>query len=214
MHLLLTDRLTCPRCGPEFGLILLASALEDRVVREGRLGCPNCRDSFPIHEGFADLRAPPRGELAGGLVGPPPDRGAAPGGSEDADRFVALLGIVGGPGTVALVGEPARHASALVGAAEEIHVVGVDADLRAWPEAPRVSRIVADPGLPFFGSTLRGVGVDGRFGGSWLAECARVVAPRGRVVVVHAQEGTEETLRAAGLTVLASEAETVVAARS
>jgi hypothetical protein len=134
--------------------------------------------------------------------------------SEAAERLVALLGIVGGPGAVALVGEPARHASALIRAAEEIHVVGVDADLRAWPEAPKVSRIVADPGLPFFGSTLRGVGVDGRLGPSWLTESARVVAPRGRVVVVHAQEGTEETLRAGGLTVLASEAETVVAARS
>ena len=27
MHLFLTDRLSCPRCGPEFGLILLALCL-------------------------------------------------------------------------------------------------------------------------------------------------------------------------------------------
>jgi len=213
VHLLLTDRLTCPRCGPNLGLILLASRLDDRVVHEGHLGCPNCRDSFLIEGGFADLRAPPRGGLRAGLVGAAPESGVDAGAHEDAQRLVALVGIVGGPGTVALVGEPARHASALTASSEEIHVAAVDADLRAWPEAPRVSRLVAEPGLPFFGSALRAVAVDGRLGPAWLAESARVVVPRGRVVVVRAPEGTEEALRAQGLTVLAAEAETVVAAR-
>lgn len=210
MHLLLTDRLTCPRCGPTFGLILLASSIDDRMVREGRLGCPNCRDGFPIEGGFADLREPPRGELAAGLVGAPPDS------REDtsaAERLVALLGVVGGPGTVALVGEPARHAAVLTASAEEIHVVGVDADLRLWPEGPRFSRIVASPGLPFYDTTLRAVAVDGRLGGTWLAEAARVVVPRGRVVVAHAPPDADQRLRSAGLEVLAAEAETVVAAR-
>jgi len=210
VHLLLTDRLTCPRCGPTFGLILLASRIVDRVVYEGRLGCPNCRDAFPIEEGFADLREPPRGDFAAGLAGPPP---TGPEGREEAERIVALIGIVGGPGTVALVGEPARYADVLTSAAQEIHVVGVDADLRGWPEGPRLSRIVASPGLPFYGTTLRAVAVDGRLGGTWLAEAARVVVPRGRVVVVHAGPDTDRALREAGLTVLAAEAETVVAAR-
>ena len=31
MQLLLTDRLSCPRCGPGFGLILLADRLADRA---------------------------------------------------------------------------------------------------------------------------------------------------------------------------------------
>jgi len=208
MHLLLTDRLTCPRCGPSFGLVLLASGLDDRVVREGRLGCPNCRDSFPIEAGFADLRSPPRGDMSPGLAGAPPAQA-----TEDADRLVALLGVVGGPGTVALVGEPARHASVLTAVSDEIQVVGVDADLRAWPEAPRVSRLVAAPGLPFFGSILRAVAVDGRLGAAWVAEAARVVAPRGRVVVIRAPEEAQDVLRTAGLSVLAAEAETVVAAR-
>ena len=66
MHLLLTDRLTCPRCGPEFGLILLADKLVDRVVHSGVLGCPNCRDAFQVEDGFADLRAPPRRGLEAG----------------------------------------------------------------------------------------------------------------------------------------------------
>lgn len=215
MHLLLTDRLTCPRCGPSFGLILLADGVRDRVVWDGRLGCPNCRDAFPVEDGFADLRAPPREGLPEGLAGAPPSSDLVGGEPEDEarERLVALLGVTGGPGTVGLVGEPARYASGVTAVADEVHVVGVDADLRSWPEEPRVSRMVAEPGLPFFDSTLRAVAVDGRLGERWLSEAVRAVVPRGRVVVTHAPRGTEVTVGTAGLEVLASEAETVVAVR-
>ena len=84
MQLLLTDRLACPRCGPGFGLVLLADRMVDRRVHEGTLGCPNCRDSFTVHAGFADLRAPPRGALQPGLAGPDPAR------TPDGERDTAL----------------------------------------------------------------------------------------------------------------------------
>jgi len=208
MHLLLTDRLTCPRCGPTFGLILLASRMEERNVREGRLGCPNCRDAFDVIDGFADLRAPPRGAVPAGLVGPP-----HAGEDAEAEKVVALLGVAGGPGTVALVGGPARHAGAVAAVSEEIHVVGVDPDLSGWPEAPRVSHIMAAPGLPFFDSSLRAVAVDGRLGQILLREAARTVVPRGRVVVTEAPKDVIDTLQGSGLTILAAEAGTVVATR-
>jgi uncharacterized protein YbaR (Trm112 family) len=211
LHLLLTDRLTCPRCGPDFGLILLAHRLEDRVVLEGVLGCANCRDSFPIREGFGDLRAPPRGELGPGLAGRFGTEDAV---RDEAARLVALLGIVGGPGTVALVGGPARAAQDVARSLPEMLIVAIDPDLRSWPERERVSRLVAAPGLPFFGSSLRGVAIDGRLGEDALAEAARVVAPRGRVVVVGSNEGTASGLEREGMCVVARDAETVVAARS
>lgn len=232
MHLLLVDRLTCPRCGPPFGLILRADRMEGRQVLEGVLGCPNCRDAFPVVQGFADLRAPPRDALGAGLaVGGPvgvagsrdggggaPEadastRGAGADGAELVERLVALLGIVGGPGTVALVGEPAVLAPEVAAALPEVQVVAVDPEARHWPEAASVSRLVSAPGLPFFDSMLRAVAVDGRLGPSWLAEAARVVQPRGRLVVLHAPEDARGALEARGLTVLAAEAETVVAAR-
>jgi uncharacterized protein YbaR (Trm112 family) len=209
MHLLLTDRLTCPRCGPSFGLILLAHRLDARVVHEGVLGCPNCRDSFPITGGFGDLRAPPRAELGPGFAGA---WDASVG--DDGARLLALLGIVGGPGTVSLVGEPARAAAEVARALPEMHVVAIDPDLRHWPEQERVSRLVAAPGLPFFASSLRGVVLDGRLGVGWLAEAARVVAPRARVVVVHPSEGARARLETEGFQVIAADAETIVAARS
>lgn len=209
MHLLLTDRLTCPRCGPSFGLILLAHRLQDRVVHEGVLGCPNCRDAFPIADGFGDLRAPPRGEPGTGLAGAP---GVSLG--DGSPTLLALLGILGGPGTVALVGEPARAAAQVAQALPEMHVVAIDADLRRWPEQERVSRLIAAPGLPFFPSSLRGIALDGRLGEGWLEEAARVVAPRGRVVVVHAAAGARTRLENEGLHVVAAAGETIVAARS
>jgi len=212
VHLLLTDRLVCPRCGPEFGLILLAERMQERRVLEGALGCPNCRDQFRIDGGLADLRAPPRGPLEPGLVGAgstSDDEDAV----DNAERIRALLGIVGGPGTVALLGGPARHAAALASAVRDLQAVAVDADLAGWADVEGVSRMVARPGIPFFSGVLRGVVVDGRLGTEWMREAARVVAPRSRVVVVGAAEQASETLASAGLVVLAEEAQTVVAAR-
>jgi uncharacterized protein YbaR (Trm112 family) len=240
VNLLLTDRLACPRCGPGFGLILLADRLEQRRVHQGTLGCPNCRDSFTVRGGFADLRAPPRGPLPEGLAGGdpglvaeaaapggsgdpaeagvPPEAGApGPAGSDDAassERVVALLGIPRGPGTVALIGRPARYARRLVESVTDLDAVVVDPDTAQWAEHPAVSRIAAWPGLPFFSGVLRGVVVDGRLGKGVLFEAARVTAPKCRAVVVEAGDEAGGVLEEAGLSVLAAEAGTVVAARS
>ncbi len=210
MHLLLTDRLSCPRCGPDFGLILRADRLENRVVYEGVLGCPNCRDSFPIVDGFGDLRAPPRGALASGLAGSPQEDEDVEG---DAERLAALLGVVRGPGTLALIGEPARCAAQIAAAVEDVHMLALDSDMTSWPEMPRVSRLASGPGIPVFSRSLRGIAIDGRLGTEWLREAARVVAPMSRVVVTHAPGSAQSVLEGEGLSVLVAEAETVVAAR-
>jgi hypothetical protein len=78
----------------------------------------------------------------------------------------------------------------------------------------RVSRLVSAPGLPFFDASLRAVAIDGRLGPKWISEAARVVAPRGRVVVAHPADDTASVLERAGLRVLSSNPESVVAARS
>ena len=113
MHILLTDVVVCPRCGPEFGLILLADRIVERRVLEGRLGCPNCREQYEVSGGRLDLSTP-------GTV-----RGAA--GSPDASdpavseletvpdpgvRIAALLGVTHGPAYVLLAGsDPALDES-------------------------------------------------------------------------------------------------------
>lgn len=210
MHLRVTDRLTCPRCGPRFGLILLAHRTTgDRRVLEGELGCSNCRDRFPVRGGFGDLRAPPRRDLPEGRA-PHPEAGDP----DEAERLQALLAVVRGPGMVALVGEPARHARALAERIEEVEILAVDPGAAAWPEEAGITRLAGDPGLPVFDGTLRGVVVDASLPGRWVEEAARATAPRNRVVAVHAGEDTESRLADAGLRVLAAEAGTVVAARA
>jgi uncharacterized protein YbaR (Trm112 family) len=208
LDLLLTDRLTCPRCGPEFGLILLADRMMDRRVVDGTLGCPNCRDAYPVQAGFGDLRAAPRTALEPGLAGGP--REAEP---EQIQRLAALLGVARGPGTMALVGGPAALGISLAALFEDVEIVGFDADLSVWPEAPRWSRLTSGPGLPIFSRTLRGVAVDGRLGPAWVVEAARVCASLARVVVSDAPASASSWLREAGLDVMAVEDGTVVAAR-
>ena len=116
MDLLLTDRLTCPRCGPEFGLILLADRLEDRRVLEGALGCPNCRDRYPVIDGFGDLRPPPRTAFPEEEPLPAPD-------SPTLMEVAGLLGITAGVGHVALLGALAGHADALGEKLQPVEVI-------------------------------------------------------------------------------------------
>jgi hypothetical protein len=115
---------------------------------------------------------------------------------------------------LALVGQPARYGEVVARALPEIHVAAIDPDLARWPETERVSRLVSAPGIPFFDASLRAVAIDGRLGPGWIMEAARVVAPRGRVVVVHPADDSATILEAAGLRVMASGPESVVAARS
>src|SRR4051794_6449637 len=132
MHILLTDLLTCPRCGPEFGLVLLAERVEERRVREGRLGCPNCREQYPVRAGVADLRLP---------GAPDADAAAVSSSAADADeavRLAALLGLAEASGTVLLAGDAAAQAGAMAALLGQVEVV---AWLAAPPDAPLPARV-------------------------------------------------------------------------
>ena len=208
MHILLTDLLTCPRCGPGFGLILLGDRIENRRVLEGVLGCPNCRERYPVRKGFGDLRAPPRSSLPAVLPPAPADD------EETVTRVAALLGVREGPGYLVLAGPVARAAPALAGLLERVEVVTMAPELREWKEEEGVSRLTASPGLPFQSRRIRGVFLDGPSGASFLEEAVRVVGPGGRIVVRGGEGGGRKTLEEGGLEVLVEEEETVVAVRS
>lgn len=175
-------------------------------MHDGLLGCSNCRDSFLIEEGFGDLRAPPREGLPRGFAGQPGDLLL-----EQGQRLLALLGIVGGTGTVALIGGPAGHGPLFAEYLGEAQIVGIDPDLRHWTAPTTFSRMFSAPGLPFFASSIRAVAVDGRLGQDLFEEAARVVSPGGRVVVSSATKKTPSILKKTGLKILVAEDETVVA---
>lgn len=198
MHILLTDRLACPRCGPEFGLILLADAMTGRQVRSGSLGCPNCRDRFPIQEWVADLRPPPREPSEADSLAPAED-------DEAALRLAAFLGLTGGPGQVALVGTPAVHANALADRVDEIFFVALEIGscppLTDGPPPERVSRARVSGVLPLFSASLRGIALS-EGGRGWVTEALRVTAPGGRIVGLGLSSDSADALRASAQEVL------------
>ena len=176
MNVLLTDILACPRCGGDFGLILFAADTVDRRVREGELGCPNCRDEFPIRGGFADLRSQPRGPLMVDLHEPLPERGPL--------AIAAGMGIAEGPGAVLLIGAAAEGAGEVARLVSGIEVIAVSAASRSWRAESGVSRVVAWPGLPIRTGRVRGAALDSQVWPTWRDELKRVLVPAGRVVVL------------------------------
>jgi uncharacterized protein YbaR (Trm112 family) len=207
MHILLTDALVCPRCGPEFGLMVLADRMQERRVVEGRLGCANCRESYPIHDAAADLRFG-AGESAAAL----PDSSTGDDG-EAAVRLAALMGLSGASGMALLAGPGARHAAAVHALVPELEVIAAADDPGELP--PRgagVSRIAVTAGrLPLRGGGLRGAALTGGADDDRLREGLRVLAPGARLVVDPAPVGTAERLRALGAEVLLDQGGAVVA---
>jgi hypothetical protein len=181
--------------------------MEDRRVLDGSLGCYNCRESYPIVDGFCDLRPPPRDPL------PPAEPPAADPDAEESIRMAALLGLVEGGGSILLLGTTARHAAPLVKMVEGVEVVAVSPDLRAIPESAGVNRIAVSGVLPFKSGVLRGVALTGGEEGL-LEEVVRVTAPIGRIVVLESNPETEPHIRDLGLEVLIAEGQVVVAARA
>lgn len=207
MHLLLTDRLVCPRCGPAFGLILRADRLEDRRVLEGGLGCPNCREMYPVSRGTGDLRPPPR-------TPDDPAEASLPEATEERLEVVhALLGVVEGPGHLLLRGAAARFAPGLVRRIRDIEVVTTHPALVRLDEMAGVSRLRTGPVLPFSPRSFRGVLLESARGREDLREAARLLAGEGRVVVLEADGDTAGHLMAAGLTVRLDDQGVVVAGR-
>ena len=168
MFIELTDHLRCPAEHEEQYLVLLPDRIEDRSVREGRLGCPVCGRTFALEEGVLDLGgAPAPAETASALV---------------PDAVAALAGLNGPGGYLALVGPPGDEWR---GVAERLPGVG----LVAVNPGPRT---VDQPGLsvlrggrlPFKTRSMRGVVLGKPYGedAAWVREAARVVLPGLRVV--------------------------------
>lgn len=212
MNIGLVDHLVCPRCGPPFGLVLLARDVRDRRVREGEFGCPNCRDRFPVEGGFADLRPPPRG-VGGEAEGE--SSGEVGGGEGDAGtralRMAAALGVTEGPGLIVVPGSCRDVAAGLARMVRGIEVVVVGWGGRGLA-ADGVSAFVTGPRLPLRDGVVRGVVAEGGSGEGWWGECLRVLMPGGRIVIADATDAAREWVRGAGMVAVLDEAGLLAAA--
>lgn len=228
MHILLTDILTCPRCGPEFGLVLLADRVEDRRVLEGRLGCPNCREQYPITGGAVNARlssersasaasAPASdapvadASAASGESSAASDESPGAGDAEAAVRLAALLGLADARGTVLVAGPGAALADSVSALVPEVEVVAITATPDASGERAGVSRIAAGAALPFRSRTLRGVALTGGADEAALGEALRLLQAGARLVVQGAAAGTAERIAGLGAQVMLDQEGTVVA---
>jgi uncharacterized protein YbaR (Trm112 family) len=216
MHIVLTDILTCPRCGPEFGLILLAHRIEERRALEGVLGCANCREQYPVSAGAGHFGAAP-------VLPAAPDGGAVM-------RLAALLGVAEGPAFVLLAGPCAGAAPRLAALIERLEVVAIGiagaAGAAAKPHATAnrdetarqtagVNALgLAGHRLPLATGKLAAVALSGAAADELLEEGARTVSPLGRLVLEDAPADAAPRLRAAGLRELVREGDTIVAVRA
>lgn len=203
MHILLTDVLCCPRCGPEHGLIMLADRLVERRIIEGRLGCANCRNGYRVQDGVADLRYPP-------ATG---DRPARPAVADDADaavRLAALLGLTGGAPMALLAGDASALAARLASLLPDVEVIASDPP-RPYP--PGVSVVLTSGGrLPFRSLSLRAVAL-GRGATADPLEALRTVAVGGRLVVDELGSRSRARLEENGARILLDEEGVAVASR-
>lgn len=204
MHILVTDILTCPRCGPRFGLILLADRIEERRVLEGRLGCANCRETYPVRDGVGDFGI-------GTAPAPAADASAVPS-PEAATRLAALMGLTQSSTYALLAGPVAVHAPALADLLEGLEVLAV-APLPG-PERPGVSRLLASTKLPLASSRMGGVALAGTAADKLLEEGARVLSPIGRLVLQPPSDDADDRLAAIGMRIVAQDENTLVAART
>lgn len=200
MHILLTDILTCPRCGPGFGLILLADRAEERRVIEGVLGCSNCREKYPVSAGVADFGASPE------AVPPVADEAAV-------ERLAAILGVTHGPAFLLLAGPAAAYAPGLAAMIPDVEVVTVGAAASAQDGAGINRVYAAGPQLPIASGKVAGVALSGAAAEGLLDEGARAVSPVGRLVLDPAPADAADRLQRHGMRIVAQQDGIAVAVR-
>ena len=200
MFLLLTDVLSCPRCGPQSGLILLAERVEARRVLVGKLGCPTCRSQYDVRDGVADLKVeetsnPPRDVVI------------------EVDKLAALLGVTEGPAMLLLLGMHEAGAEALADMLQEVEVIVAHDDVKPGVERMGVSRLRVGAKIPFHDRAMRGVVVSDGSSLSVVNEAARVCGIAARLVVQDASDEVRVWLAANGLRILAEQGQILVAVR-
>lgn len=206
MHILLTDILTCPRCGPEFGLIVLADRIDDRQVREGQLGCANCRLTYAIERGAGDMRVDGGDTL-------PLEGGSGTDDDERAFRAAALLGQAQPNASILVLEQDGGRAAEVARIFPEAHVIGVTVarPSEEQPSAGYLSRIRSGRRLPFRGQSVRGAAIFGSPSPDLMEEVARVLMKGGRMVIDEATDETVTTVEELGLELLLDQDRVVVA---
>lgn len=167
MFIELTDHLRCPADHEESYLVLLPDRMEDRSVREGRLGCPVCGRTYSVVDGVPDF---------GGDVPQPPEATLL-----DPEPLTALVGLSGPGGYLVLVGRPAVRWREVAELNPGVGLVAVNPGPEVV-DAPGIS-VLRTASLPLRSRSMRGIVLGSPYGSDprWVNDGARVVLPGLRV---------------------------------
>lgn len=188
MFIELTDLLRCPAEHAESYLVLIPHVMEGRRVVRGTLGCPDCQAEYQITAGVALLGEPPAwsGEHGTGWSS-----------AIEPDGVLALLGLEGPGGFVALVGSAGRLGAELAELLPGVHWVAINPPAGLDPPA-NLSQ-VRSARWPLKSRALRGVVIAGAAAGDpeWRDRAVRSVLP-GLRAVGEGQPPAGDLLAAAG----------------
>jgi hypothetical protein len=186
----LIDLLRCTKPHDETWLVAAFSAVSNRFVVEGKLGCPICSAEYWIRDGV--------GDFTGGVTLPAYDdeRGATGHSREElATRAGAYLDATE-PGATVVLGGLWAYAAQELSAMSDVRVFALNApdDVK---ESERVGLLRVASEIPLAAGSVLGVALDAWFPEGIVESAMRVVRPRGRVV------GPASLAVPSGLTVLA-----------
>ena len=187
---------------------MLAQEVEDRRVRSGWLGCPNCRHDYPVTGGVADLRLEPAAssESRARYIETDDD-------DELALKVLALLCLNEQRGFVLVAERIAYAATAVSELAPELEVIAVSSTPGDLDDARGVSRVLAEQPFPLVEFKLPGVAIAPGGNPQLVAAAARRVATAGRLALFDATAEDIEEAKRSGLVILAVESGTAVAER-
>lgn len=174
----LVDSLRCPEPHDQTWLVATIDRLDGRHIVEGSLGCPICRNVYPVRGGVVDMRRgtagglPPRDDAYGRMTSPS---------DEDVSRCAALLGMAEPAGLYVLAGAAGKVADALEQVTEGKLLLLSPTDDVAVASGQSVVR--ASGALPLAAGVARGVLLDEASATEgFLAQAERALAPGGRLV--------------------------------
>jgi uncharacterized protein YbaR (Trm112 family) len=201
VYLVLTDILSCPRCRPEQGLIVLSHRMVDRRILEGRLGCPICESQYPIHSGVADLRTGP-------AEAQPSETRA-----HTALELAALMGVAQGPGFALISGGTPALAAELAETVANLEWIALGGSMETQIERAGVNRLAVDSGnVPVRARSVRGAIVLDR--GRSLRDIVRTLRPAARLVLAQPDDAMIAELSEVGVRMIARNDALLVAEKS
>ncbi|MEJ7760989.1 MAG: hypothetical protein WKF55_15520 [Gemmatimonadaceae bacterium] len=172
MHIEFIDLFRCPEPHEETWLVAAFSRIEERIVIEGRLGCPICKTQYAIVDGVAVF-----GETATEQV-----TGATPPSAEAVTRLAAMLGMLR-PGMLVLLTGSLAAESCELSSLFSGRVLVLNPIPGLVTDSEGVGSIRTGSPIPVASRSVDGVALDTATDDAVvLREIVRVLKPGGRLV--------------------------------